>query len=274
MLENDAKKPERDHTLWFTFPLASLIAAVSLAGLLRPELYSKETADWVAQATAQDAVDLFLILPVFVLSGLYLFRGERLAEPIWGGALVYLIYTFIIYCFAVHFNALFLAYVAILSISAYGLIYFMRRQVRRPGIQVLSSGRPSTVIGIYFQLVAVLFFLLWLADIIPAILQSTTPPSLVTAGLVTNPVHVLDLAIFLPGVFIVGLLLRRQHPLGLLLAPVLLVFFVLMDITIAVIFVAQQSIGAPVNIPGMVLMSLMALLSLTGLAWFLKSTEM
>jgi hypothetical protein len=120
----------------------------------------------------------------------------------------------------------------------------------------------------------VLFFLLWLADIIPAILQSTTPPSLVTAGLVTNPVHVLDLAIFLPGVFIVGLLLRRQHPLGLLLAPVLLVFFVLMDITIAVIFVAQQSIGAPVNIPGMVLMSLMALLSLTGLAWFLKSTEM
>jgi hypothetical protein len=227
----------------------------------------------VAQSTAQDAVDFFLVLPVFVLSGLYVFRGERLAEPIWGGALIYLVYTFIIYCFAVHFNVLFLAYVAILGLSAYGLVYFVRRQVRRPGVRVLSSGRPAHVIGIYFLVVAVLFFLLWLADIIPAILQGITPPSLVAAGLVTNPVHILDLAIFLPGVFIVGLMLRRQHPLGLLFAPALLVFFVLMDITITVIFVAQQAAGAPVNLAGMVLMPLMALLSVIGLVWFLKSAE-
>lgn len=273
MLENDARSQERDYTLWFTFPLAGLIAAVSLAGLLRPELYSKETADWVAQSTAQDAVDFFLVLPVFVLAGLYVFRGERLAEPIWGGALIYLVYTFIIYCFALHFNALFLAYVAILGLSTYGLVYFLRRQVRRPGIRLLSSARPGKLIGTYFQVVAVLFCLLWLAEIIPAILQGITPPSLVAAGLVTNPVHILDLAIFLPGVFMVGLLLRRQHPLGLLFAPALLVFFILMDITITVIFVAQQAAGAPVNLPGMVLMPLMALLSLMGLVWFLKSAE-
>lgn len=273
MLENEAKKAERDYTLWFTFPLAGLIAVASLAGLLNPELYGKETTDWVAQSTAQDAVDFFLLLPVLGLSGLYLFRGERLAEPIWGGVLIYLVYTFIIYCFAVHFNALFLAYVATLGLSSYALIYFVRRQVRRPGIRVLSSARPAKAIGIYFQVVAVVFCLLWLTDIIPAILNGITPPSLVAAGLATNPVHVLDLAIFLPGVFIIGLLLRRQHPLGLLFAPALLVFFVLMDITITVIFVAQQSVGAPVNIPGMALISLLALLSLMGLVWFLKSAE-
>jgi hypothetical protein len=68
-------------------------------------------------------------------------------------------------------------------------------------------------------------------------------------------------------------LLRRRHPLGLLFTPALLVFFVLMDITITVIFVAQQSAGAPVSIPGMVLMPLMALLSVIGLVWFLKSAE-
>jgi len=273
MLEQAPQKPDGKYSLWFTFSLAVLLATVSLAGLLRPELYSKETADWLAQSTAQDAVDFFLLLPVLMVSGLYFYRGERLAEPIWGGTLLYLLYTFIIYCFAVHFNALFLLYVAILGITAYGFLYFVRWQFRRPFITALASGRPARVIGIYFQIVAVLFYVIWLADIIPAISKGFTPPTLVAAGLITNPVHVLDLAIFLPGVFIVGRLLTRQHPLGLLCTPVLLVFFVLMDITITVIFVAQQSAGAPINVPGVVLMSLMALFSLMGLVWMLKSGD-
>lgn len=273
MLENGTLTEERNFTIWFTLPLAFLLAIASLAGLLRPELYSKETADWVAQSTAQDAVDLFLVLPVLLLSGLYTHRGERLAESIWGGTLLYLLYTFIIYCFAVHFHAFFLVYVATLGITTYGFIYFVRRQSRLPIARSLSSAKPARIIGIYFLTIAVVFYLLWLADIIPAIAQGFTPPALVAAGLVTNPVHVLDLAVVLPGMFIIGLLLLRQHPLSLIFTPVLLVFFVLMDITIVVIFVAQQSAGTPINLPAVVVMSVMALLSLTGLAWFLKSAE-
>jgi hypothetical protein len=100
-----------------------------------------------------------------------------------------------------------------------------------------------------------------------------TPSAIVAAGLPTNPVHVLDLALFLPGVLIVGVLLRRGLPLGVMLAPVILVFFVLMDLTITVIFIAQQSTGAEVSIPALVLMPVMTVLSLAGLAWLLKSID-
>ncbi|MBL7851473.1 MAG: hypothetical protein JNN04_11270 [Cyclobacteriaceae bacterium] len=267
------QKTTRNYTLWFTVPLALLLALVSLAGLLRPEIYRAETADWTVQATAQDAIDFFLILPVLAVSGLYMHRGERRAEPIWGGTVLYLIYTFIIYGFSVHFNSLFLAYVAILGLSAYAFLYSVRRQLRQPAFQALSSVRPAKAVGIYFLAVAVLFSLLWLADIVPALVQGITPPSLVAAGLSTNPVHVLDLSVVLPGVFIVGLLLIRQHPLGLLFAPVLLVFFVLMDITITVILAAQPSADGSSPVPVMVVMTGMALLSLAALGWLIKSGD-
>lgn len=272
MLESSVQPTKRGYVLWFTVPLAGLIAIVSLAGLLDPELYSKETSDWAVQSVAQDAVDLFLILPVLVLAGLYTHRGEKRAAPIWGGTLLYLVYTFLIYCFSVHFNALFLAYVAILGIAAYATAYAARTQLIPPS-QPMASGRPARVIGIYFIVVAILFYLLWLADVVPAITGGYTPSTIVAAGLPTNPVHVLDLALFLPGVLIVGVLLRRGLPLGMMLAPVILVFFVLMDLTITVIFIAQQSTGAEVRLPALVLMPVMAVLSLAGLAWLLKSID-
>lgn len=41
-------------------------------------------------------------------------------------------------------------------------------------------------------------------------------------GLATNPVHVLDLAIFLPAMALAGVLLARRHASGFGLAPVVL----------------------------------------------------
>ena len=45
----------------------------------------------------------------------------------------------------------------------------------------------------------------------------------------------LDLALFLPGLILTAILLLKKKPLGYLLAPVILVFFILMNITIAVL---------------------------------------
>ena len=85
--------------------------------------------------------------------------------------------------------------------------------------------------------------------------------------------HVLDLALVLPGVFIVGILLSRRLPLGVMLAPVVLVFFILMDLTITVILIAQQSTGDEVSLPVLVFMPTMAVLSLAGLVWLFNAVE-
>ncbi|WP_307042428.1 hypothetical protein [Agromyces ramosus] len=71
---------------------------------------------------------------------------------------------------------------------------------------------------------AVLFAVLWLSEIIPDLLAGRASTSASTWEIPTNPVHVLDLAIFLPAVFLSGLLLLRRRPLGSATAPGALIF--------------------------------------------------
>ena len=53
----------------------------------------------------------FLILaPVILLAAFFARKGRRPALFILMGSLMYACYTFAIYCFALHFNALFLVY--------------------------------------------------------------------------------------------------------------------------------------------------------------------
>jgi hypothetical protein len=131
---------------------------------------------------------------------------------------------------------------------------------------------PAKIIAIYFLVIAALFYSLWLSEVVPASLQGYTPATIVSAGLLTNPVHVIDLSIFLPGIFITGLLLFKRHPLSLILAPVLLAFFVLMDITIAVIMIVQYTRLGTSNPVVMVAMSTLALISGALLSWMLRKS--
>ncbi len=258
--------------LLLSLPLSALVTIASLAGLLSPTLYGQETLDWMAQATAQDAVDLFLLVPILTITALFVYRQERLAEPIWGGALLYLVYTFLIYSFSVHFNALFLVYVTALGLAVYVFIYFMKLQHSQPTIKGLTDQRPARIIASYFLVIALLFYVLWLSEVVPATLHGYTPATIVSAGLLTNPVHVIDLSIFLPGIFITGLLLFKHHPLSLILAPVLLAFFVLMDITIAVIMIVQYTRLGTYNPVVMVIMPILALVSGILLSWMLRKS--
>lgn len=262
----------RNLVLLLSLPLAVLVAVASLAGLLAPTLYAQETPDWMAQAAAQDAVDLFLLVPILTISSLFVYRQERLAEPVWGGALLYLIYTFLIYGFSVHFNSLFLVYVTVLGLAVYGFIYFLILQHRQPTIKGLMDQKPARIIAIYFLSIAALFYLLWLSEVVPASLQGYTPATIASAGLLTNPVHVIDLSIFLPGIFITGILLLKRHSLSLILAPVLLVFFVLMDATIAVIMIVQFTRLGTANPVVMVIMPMLALISGVLLSWMLRKS--
>lgn len=266
------KRSNQNFVLLLSLPLSVLVTVASLAGLISPTLYVEETPDWMAQAVAQDAVDLLLLVPILTITSLFVYREERLAAPIWGGALLYLIYTFLIYSFSVHFNALFLVYVTSLGLSVYGFIYFLILQHRQPTIKGLMDQRPAKVIGTYFLVIATLFYFLWLSDVIPATLQGYTPATISSAGLLTNPVHVIDLSIFLPGIFITGILLFKRHPVSIILAPVLLVFFVLMDVTIAVIMIVQFTRLGTSNPVVMVIMPILAVVSGVLLSWMFRKS--
>jgi hypothetical protein len=100
--------------------------------------------------------------------------------------------------------------------------------------------------------------------------SNTPPKALRDTGRITNPVHVLDLSLFLPALAIAGVLLWRRRALGYCLAPVLLA-------ATAAIAVALVSVSAVLAyrdegscIVGVV-MGVVAIAELTVLARFLRS---
>lgn len=119
--------------------------------------------------------------------------------------------------------------------------------------------------AVFLIVVAAIFALLWLSEIVPDLLAGKPSRSANDWRIPTNPVHVLDLSFFLPAVIISGLLLRRRHPLGYATAAGQLVWLALTCLPILVTpLVAHargHAVGWAVMIPiGIFLVAILAVL--------------
>jgi cytochrome c biogenesis factor len=86
-----------------------------------------------------------------------------------------------IYAFALHFNVLFLAYVGVLGCSVYAWASaLLRRPFHSMGSRGTSRGRTRA--DWVLMVIGVLFGLLWLAEVIPALIEGTVPASMMEAG--------------------------------------------------------------------------------------------
>jgi hypothetical protein len=229
--------------LYLTFPLAMLVATSAVFGIFMKETYINETENWRVQGIGQDIVDLFIIIPVLVISGVLAYLNKKIAFFIFGGAILFLIYSYAIYCFAVHFNYLFLVYCFTFGLSVYSFVWFITSQSISVVRSWFDNQMPVKLLGTILIIIAVLFYFLWLSDIIPALIAHKIPKSLVGTGMVTNPIHVLDISLLLPGMTITSFFLLKRNPLGYLLTPVILVFSLLMDINITVLAVFMKIKG-------------------------------
>jgi len=259
--------------LYFSLPIVVFVIIVSYAGLFVPDTYAKETANWQAQALAQDIFDLFLIAPLLLITSWFAYKKSRIALFLWSGIIVYLIYTFVLFCFAVHFNYLFIVYCLTLGLAFYAFLYFLFSQFNQPIISWFNEKLPVKTVGYFFIVLAGLFYVLWLSEIIPANLNNTTPKTITDSGLITNPVHALDLAVLLPGLIFVAISLLKKKPLGMLLTPVVLTFSMLMDITIGTMVVVMNMEGIESDISGAFVMGLFSVFSLILLIWYLRGVK-
>lgn len=257
--------------LSLSLPLTGLLVATSAVGLWNPSIYASATANWTLQTVGQDAVDLFLIVPVLLVASVFACNGRRVPLAVWGGANMYLVYTFIIYCFDVRFNSLFVLYCLILGLASFSTGIFLYNLVK-DGDMLQTASPARKFIGYFFIVLSVVFYFTWLSDIFPAIAEGQVPSALLDTGLLTNPVHVLDLAIFLPLVFVVGILMLKGKSFALNLAPTLLVFFILMDITIAVLALLLFREGMADNYAVSIIMGTHALISAGAIILFWRKT--
>jgi hypothetical protein len=96
------------------------------------------------------------------------------------------------------------------------------------------AGRGTPLTAFLLIGVAALFLGLWLSEIIPDLVAGAPSRSASEWRVPTNPVHVLDLAFFLPAVAVSGVLLLRRHRLGYATAPGQLAFVALTCLPILV----------------------------------------
>lgn len=224
------------------YVLALLLAAVSLGGLLSPSAYARETAGWTTQAIAQDCFDLFVAVPAIAAATWWAAHGSRRGRIVLAGFSLYAVYTLAIYCFAVHFNQLFLVYCAGFGVALYTTITLAARLLCSGDVRASAARIPRRTAGILLVAIGGAFGLLWLAAIIPATLAGTTPAELVETGLFVNPIHVLDLSFVLPLHVIAGVGLLRRRGYAYTLAPGLLAFGALMAASIAVLVVYASGV--------------------------------
>lgn len=224
--------------------VAALLAVVgSVAGLAIGGIYAPLTPVFLPQALAQDLANLLLVAPAWLILATLALRGSLRAYLLWLGVLAFTVYNYVIYTFSIPFGPLFLPWVAVLGLSLYSLIGGIAVIDHEAVAAAFTSRRAVVVAGWSLMVMAILFGLLWLSEDVPALRAGLRPQSLVDMALPTNPVHILDLAFFLPAVLMVGVLLLRRRPLAHTLAPPLIAFLVLTGVPILLTPAIQAARG-------------------------------
>lgn len=234
-----------------SLPLAALLALGAAGALTIPAVYAREVPLWAAQGMGQDWVDLVLVAPMLVVTALLTMRGSRVAALLLAGILVYTLYSLALYAFFMHFGPLFLVYTWGLGLAFYATAALGFALHRAEVEAWVDPGAPVRLPGWVSLLIGVLYSALWLQEAVPAILSGRVPRSVTEAGLVTNPVHVLDLGVVLPAFIVAGVALLRRRALGYWLAPTMLTFGVLMDVALIAMVVSMRAqrlaAGAPLG---------------------------
>jgi hypothetical protein len=233
--------------IWFTLAIAVLVLLASGMGLLLKSIYARETLSWTIQTYGQDIANLVSAATLFI-TVFFVTKGSVKAFLVWVGVLLTLLYAYVIYAFALHFNSLFLVYVAIVGLSFYTLVGTMIGLHLSSLQPYVAANSKARTVSIFLLLLALLFYLLWLSEDIPALLAGKIPPSVTESGLLTNPVHVLDLGLLLPAMVITSISLWRRKFLGFLFAVPLLVFSILTGVGILATFLIMNSRGMPTSL--------------------------
>ena len=218
--------------LVLSIPLAALAAVASGAGVLVDDLYSRDLESFAVQAAAQDWVTLLVAVPAMLGLARAAWRGSRAALLLWHGAVGYLAYTYAIASFMVQFNPLFLVYTSTFGLAFLALATSLATTIRDTPAGAFGPAWPRrTVAGVLWACVA-MFAFLWLSDIVPALLDGTTPETLAESGTPTNGVEVLDLAILLPTIALTGGWVLARRVRGYVIAAAFLGFVSLLALAL------------------------------------------
>ena len=263
------KASAQKNFLWFTAPIAILLAIAAGSGILIEGLY-RDVPDMVAQAQGQDLISLVVVLPLLITTAILARRGSLQSGLLWMGGLVYLVYTYASFAFAIRYNPLFLVYIALLGTSLFALIAYLATLDMNGIKERFTEKTPVKAASFFLAGLVLLFYCLWLSELVPALAAGTIPQSIGEAGTPTNVIYVLDMAWILPSFGIAAASLWRKQPLGYTMAGILLSFFILLVLATLSMALLQAQGGNLDAVPMAVIFGTLFALAAGMLAWYLR----
>jgi hypothetical protein len=229
-----------------------LAGAAALAGLVFTGLYV-DAPNWAQQARGTDLATLFFAVPVLAVGLWASTRGSSAGRLAVAAGLLYLVYNYAIFAFAVAMNPLTAVHIAIFGLSLWSLVLAGRTAVEASdGVAERLNRR---VAGGLLLGVAAMFGLLWLGQIATTTTTGILPLDLVKAGVSSNPVYALDLAFFLPLCALAGIGLLRRNAAAAYAFP-MLVWVALMGAGVVGGFLLMAAAGDLVAVPVVVVSGL------------------
>ncbi len=219
----------------------------------------------VGSARGTAFVLLAIDVPLLVVGAGLASRGSLRGLVVWLGATGYAAYNGVIFATGLEFGRLFLPSVAVLGLAFWTLVVLLAHIDAARVAAAFGDRLPVRAIGGYLVVVAALFALTWMRDILPAVIDGTSSRSVAQAGTATNPVEVVDLAVSLPATALAGWWLWQRRAWGYVLAGLMLVLLAVEGVSIAVdqwwahVADPAMSLGA---VPAFVVLTLVELIPL------------
>lgn len=213
--------------------LATVTAAAAASTWFLPDvLHGPDAMNGSARGTA--LVVLCVTLPTLLLAMWRTHAGSLRAPFVWFGALAHVLYQAFLFVLATPFNELYLLYVAMLGLGAWALGTGIAQTDARRLPAVVDGDVPARPVAVFTWVVVALNALAWLAADVPALFEADAPTMLDGTGLTTNPIHVQDLALWLPVLAVGARWLWRREGRGLLVVGAGMVMWAIESLTVAV----------------------------------------
>ena len=205
-------------------------------------LYYWDTVSSAAQMQANDLVTLVLGLPLLAFSFWLTRRGSLRGRLMLAGTLGFVLYTYITMCFGAAYNALFLVYVALFSLSLFAFVLTIMSFDLKTFSAHFSEQLPRRWIAGFLLVAATFISLAWLGRI----LATFTPGAIPMLDNTTSMfIQAMDLGIVVPVCVLSGVLLLRRNVWGYLLASIGLVKFMTLGIAVSLMGLNMARVGVP-----------------------------
>ena len=233
-------------------------------------LYYYDTVSMAAQQQGNDVVTLTVGLPLLAISTWLAFRGSLRGRLLLTGTLGFFLYTYMSMAMLTSYNALFLVYVALFSLSLYDFILSMMAFDLEALPRHFSEQLPRRWIAGLMFLVGGFLLLAWLGRIVSPLLQGETP---VLENTTTLVIQAMDLGLIVPLAILSGILLLRRSAWGYLLASVTLLKGVTLGLGVSAMAINMTLRGVPDSLGVMVPFLAITLMNLVMAVLLLKNVN-